>query len=75
MRLLNPFSGTDSVAKPWREKGYEVISVDIDPKFNPDICEDSLNYPIVNLIPQVSYFVHPLAINTPAPGPGAHHQT
>ena len=42
MRLLNLFSGTDSVAIPWREKGHEVISVDIDPRYNPEICEDIL---------------------------------
>ena len=42
MRLLNIFSGTDSVAIPWREAGHEVISVDIHPRFNPEICEDIL---------------------------------
>ena len=42
MRLLNLFSGTDSVAIPWREAGHEVISVDIDPRYNPEICEDIL---------------------------------
>ena len=42
MRLLNLFSGTDSVATPWREAGHEVISVDIDPRYNPEICEDIL---------------------------------
>ena len=42
MRLLNLFSGTDSVSKPFREAGHEVISVDIDPRFHPEICEDIL---------------------------------
>ena len=42
MRLLNLFSGTDSVAIPWREAGHEVTSVDIDPRYNPEICEDIL---------------------------------
>lgn len=42
MKLLKLFSGTDSVAKPWRENGHEVISVDIDPRLNPEICEDIL---------------------------------
>ncbi len=36
------FSGTGSVGKPWREAGHEVISVDIDPRYNPEICEDIL---------------------------------
>ena len=42
MRLLELFSGTGSVGKPWREAGHEVISIDIDPTFNPEICEDIL---------------------------------
>jgi site-specific DNA-cytosine methylase len=42
MKLLNLFSGTDSVAKPWRDAGHAVISVDIDPRYNPEICEDIL---------------------------------
>ena len=42
MRLLNLFSGTDSVATPWRENNHECISVDIDPRYNPEICEDIL---------------------------------
>ena len=42
MRLLNLFSGTDSVAMPWRENNHEVISVDIDPRYRPEICEDIL---------------------------------
>jgi len=42
MRLLELFSGTGSVGKPWREAGHEVISVDIDPRYNPEICEDIL---------------------------------
>ena len=42
MRLLNLFSGTDSVAIPWRENNHEVINVDIDPRYRPEICEDIL---------------------------------
>ena len=42
MRLLNLFSGTDSVATPWRVSWHEVISVDVDPRYNPEICEDIL---------------------------------
>ena len=30
------------MAIPWRESGHEVISVDIDPRFTPEICEDTL---------------------------------
>ena len=54
MRLLNLFSGTDSVATPWREAGHEVISVDIDPRYNPEICEDILQLSYCKLpIPDV----------------------
>ena len=54
MRLLNLFSGTDSVAIPWREAGHEVISVDIDPRYNPEICEDILQLSYCKLpIPDV----------------------
>ena len=42
MRLLELYSGTGSVAKPWREKGHQVISVDIDGKHGADIVEDIL---------------------------------
>ena len=42
MKLLELFSGTGSVGKPWREAGHEVIAVDIDGRYNPEICEDIL---------------------------------
>ena len=43
MRLLNLFSGTGSVSKPWR-KEHEVWDVDIDPRFGPETCEDILQW-------------------------------
>jgi hypothetical protein len=42
MLLLNLFSGTDSVATPWREAGHATISVDIDGRFGADIVQDVL---------------------------------
>ncbi len=55
MRLLNLYSGTDSVAVPWREAGvHEVISLDIDGRYHPEICEDILQLAYCKLpIPDV----------------------
>ena len=55
MKLLELFSGTGSVGRPWRENNHEVISVDIDPRYQPEICEDilQLSYcklPIVDIV-------------------------
>ena len=46
MRLLELFSGTGSVGKPWIEAGHEVISVDVDGRFGATIAGDilELNY-------------------------------
>ena len=40
MFLLELFSGTGSVGKPWREAGHRVVSVDIDGRHGPEIQED-----------------------------------
>ena len=37
-RALDLFSGTGSVANRLRELGYEVVTLDIDPRTNPTIC-------------------------------------
>ena len=42
MRLLELYSGTGSVGRAWREAGHEVVSVDTDFRFSPEICEDIL---------------------------------
>ena len=55
MKLLNVFSGTGSVSKPWREAGHEVIDVDIDATFDPDIKQNILewDYTALPWIPDV----------------------
>ena len=45
MRLLELFSGTKSVSKVAKALGgWETISLDIDPKFDPDLCMDILQF-------------------------------
>ncbi len=38
--LLELFSGTGSIGRAFRELGWDVTSVDLDPRFSPVICCD-----------------------------------
>jgi hypothetical protein len=44
MKLLELFSGTGSVGKPFRDNGWEVISVDLDNRYKPEIQTDILTW-------------------------------
>ena len=43
-RLLELFSGTKSVSKVGRALGWETVSLDIDPKHEPDLLLDILDF-------------------------------
>ncbi len=44
MRVLELYKGTGSVGKVFEEMGAEVISVDIEAKYNPTHCEDIMTW-------------------------------
>ena len=43
-RLLELFSGTGSVGAAFKEIGWDVVSLDIDPKFTPTIAADVMDW-------------------------------
>ena len=44
MRLLELFSGTGSIGRAFRRRGWEVVSIDNDPKAEATICADLLTF-------------------------------
>ncbi len=44
MKTLELFSGTKSFSKVMESLGHETITIDNDPKLNPDICVDILTF-------------------------------
>ena len=44
MFLLELFSGTGSVGRPWREAGHRVFSVDTDHRQAPEYCGDIMTW-------------------------------
>ena len=44
MRIWDICCGTKSVSNVWRENGHEALTLDIDPKCQPDICTDLMTW-------------------------------
>ena len=44
MRIWDICCGTKSVSNVWRENGHEILTLDIDPKCKPDICQDIMTW-------------------------------
>lgn len=49
MNVLDICSGLEGWSQPWKERGHNVVTIDINPKFNPTICADLLKLPIEDL--------------------------
>jgi hypothetical protein len=49
MKVLELFCGTKSFAKVALERGHECVTLDIDLKFEPDICKDILDFEVGDL--------------------------
>jgi len=44
MRIWDICCGTGSVSRVWREAGHQTLTLDIDPKCEPDICTDLMTW-------------------------------
>ncbi len=59
MKILELFSGSQSLAKAARARGHEVVTLDICPRHNPTICTDVLEWdPSATYAPDYFYYVH-----------------
>ena len=56
-KLLELFCGSKSVGKVFEEAGWEVVSVDIEPKFEPTLCMSVLDIPLGHWEPGAFDFV------------------
>ena len=43
LKVLDLFSGMGGFSEAFKQRGHKVTRVDIDPRFEPDICADILN--------------------------------
>ena len=72
MRLLELFSGTGSVGEGFRERGWEVVSLDSNPKSEADIIIDIRDWGPSTFPPGISmpFGLPPAAPITLLPGSG-----
>jgi site-specific DNA-cytosine methylase len=57
MRSLELFSGTGSISKVLRERGWSTITLDLDPKANPDILTDIREWNFTEFPPDYFDFI------------------
>ena len=58
MRILELFSGTKSIGKAFERLSHEVVSVDLDPTFEPTLIVDVLTWDYTEFEPGIFDFVH-----------------
>ena len=56
MRILELYSGTESISKEFRERGHEAFTIEIIPTFHPDLVADVMDLTIENID---EYFPNP----------------
>lgn len=49
MKTLELFSGTKSISKEFEKAGHETFTVDIEERFNPDLCKDMMEVSLEEL--------------------------
>ena len=55
--MLDLYCGTGSIGEVYRDLGYEVVSVDCNPKFNPTITVDALKWDHQSAYPPLHFDV------------------
>jgi len=58
MRILELFAGTSSLAKVARERGHDVVTLDLCPKHSPTICVNILEWDHSVYAPDFFAYVH-----------------
>ena len=69
LRAFDLFTGTGSVKKVLSEYGWEVVSLDVNPKWGADIVEDVLTWDFRRFAPKSFDLIcaPPLALNSAVP--------